>query len=105
MFLLALAGVRTPKPGWTTLPLTPALPKAMHTGRVPIGDITIWYAEIGPASRDIPARRARELELLGNQVPVLRSTIASSSWTVAATAAAPECATVSYELRHPMSSR
>ena len=34
-------------PQWLTLPPTPTLPKALHSGLVPINGIKIWYAEFG----------------------------------------------------------
>ena len=34
-------------PQWLTLPPTPTLPKALHSGLAPINGIKIWYAEFG----------------------------------------------------------
>jgi pimeloyl-ACP methyl ester carboxylesterase len=34
-------------PQWLTLPPTPTLPKALHSGLAPVNGIKIWYAEFG----------------------------------------------------------
>jgi pimeloyl-ACP methyl ester carboxylesterase len=69
---LGVAASAFADPRWKTLPRSPALPKAVHSGHVPVGGVKIWYAEFG---------RGQPVFLLhgglgssnfwGNQVPAL----------------------------------
>ena len=46
--LLALfTGSAVAQPQWLTLPPTPSLPSALHSGMAPVNGIKIWYAEFG----------------------------------------------------------
>jgi pimeloyl-ACP methyl ester carboxylesterase len=46
--LLALfTGSAVAQPQWLTLPPTPSLPPALHSGMAPVNGIKIWYAEFG----------------------------------------------------------
>jgi pimeloyl-ACP methyl ester carboxylesterase len=49
IFSLAIvaAAPAEPAPQWLTLPETPALPQAAHSGYAPVNEIKIWYAEYG----------------------------------------------------------
>jgi len=47
VFLVALSGVASGKPRWQSLPLPPAMPKAVTTGHVDVGDASIYYATYG----------------------------------------------------------
>jgi pimeloyl-ACP methyl ester carboxylesterase len=49
IFSLAIvaAAPAEPAPQWLTLPETPTLPQAAHSGYAPVNEIKIWYAEYG----------------------------------------------------------
>ena len=48
MVLLAmLVDPASARPQWLTLPPTPTLPPAVHSGLAPVNGIKIWYAEFG----------------------------------------------------------
>jgi pimeloyl-ACP methyl ester carboxylesterase len=47
LLVVALCGVASAKPRWQTLPLPPAMPKAVTTGQVSVGDARIYYATYG----------------------------------------------------------
>ena len=70
--VLALAGSAGAEPWWTTLPPTPALPKAAHSGHVPIDGVKIWYAEFGRGEAVILLHGGLgNSNYWGNQVPTL----------------------------------
>ena len=48
LFLFVLfTGSADAQPQWLTLPPTPSLPAALHSGTAPVNGIKIWYAEFG----------------------------------------------------------
>ncbi|HEV2523882.1 MAG TPA: alpha/beta hydrolase [Gammaproteobacteria bacterium] len=60
------------EPQWKTLPPTPVLPKAEHSGYAPINGTKIWYAEFGHGKPIILLHGGfANSNYWGNQVPVL----------------------------------
>jgi pimeloyl-ACP methyl ester carboxylesterase len=45
--IFAFGAPASAAPQWLTLPPTPTLPKALHSGLAPVNGIKIWYAEFG----------------------------------------------------------
>jgi pimeloyl-ACP methyl ester carboxylesterase len=45
--IFAFGAPASAAPQWLTLPPTPKLPKALHSGLAPVNGIKIWYAEFG----------------------------------------------------------
>jgi len=59
-------------PQWLTLPPTPTLPKALHSGLAPINGIRIWYAVFGHGRPVIMLHGGlANSNYWGNQIPVL----------------------------------
>jgi len=60
------------QPQWMTLPPTPTLPKAEHSGYANVNGIRIWYAEFGRGAPVILLHGGlANSNYWGNQVPVL----------------------------------
>jgi pimeloyl-ACP methyl ester carboxylesterase len=59
-------------PQWLTLPPTPTLPPALHSGYAPVNGIRIWYATFGKGQSVILLHGGLvNANWWGNQVPVL----------------------------------
>jgi pimeloyl-ACP methyl ester carboxylesterase len=59
-------------PQWLTLPPTPTLPKALHSGLAPVNGIKIWYAEFGHGEPVIMIHGGlANANYWGKQVPAL----------------------------------
>ena len=72
VLVLGLTTSALAEPRWTTLPPTPALPKATRSGHVPIDGVKIWYAEAGRGEPVILLHGGlANSSYWGNQVPVL----------------------------------
>lgn len=70
--LLAFASAASADPQWLTLPPTPSLPKAIHSGYAPVNGIKIWYAVFGHGKPVILLHGGlANSNYWGNQVPVL----------------------------------
>lgn len=60
------------EPQWLTLPETPALPEATHSGYAPVNGIRIWHAEFGNGPPVILLHGGlANANYWGNQVPIL----------------------------------
>jgi pimeloyl-ACP methyl ester carboxylesterase len=69
---LGFTAIAFAEPRWTTLPPTPALPRASSSGHVPIGGVKIWYADFGKGEPVILLHGGlANSSYWGNQVPVL----------------------------------
>jgi pimeloyl-ACP methyl ester carboxylesterase len=73
LFSLAIVAVaHAGAPQWLTLPATPALPQAAHSGLAPVNGIQIWYAEYGQGEPVILLHGGlANANYWGNQVPQL----------------------------------
>lgn len=70
--VLGMAARARAEPQWLTLPATPSLPKAEHSGYAPVNGIKIWYAEFGRGEPVILLHGGlANANYWGNQVPVL----------------------------------
>ena len=72
LWLMAFAGSAAAQPQWLTLPPTPTLPPALHSGLAPVNGIKIWYAEFGQGEPVILLHGGlANSNYWGAQVPVL----------------------------------
>lgn len=46
--IVLTASAQAAEPQWLTLPPTPSLPQAVHSGLAPVNGIKVWYATFGP---------------------------------------------------------
>src|SRR5579885_2405184 len=87
--LLLLCGAGEPQ--WLTLPPTPSLPQAAQSGTAPVNGIKIWYAVFGQGEPVILLHGGlANADYWGHRCAHCSRITASSSWTAAATGAAPE---------------
>jgi pimeloyl-ACP methyl ester carboxylesterase len=74
IFAVGVAAHAPTEPRWTTLPPTPALPKATESGHVPVDGAKIWYAEFGRGDAVILLHGGLgSSRYWGGQVPALAS--------------------------------
>jgi alpha-beta hydrolase superfamily lysophospholipase len=72
IFLALFTGSGSAQPQWLTLPPTPSLPPALHSGTAPVNGIKIWYAEFGQGEPVILLHGGlANSNYWGLQVPVL----------------------------------
>ena len=78
-------------PQWLNLPPTPTLPKAAQSGFAPVNGIRLWYAVFGQGEPVILLHGGlANANYWGHPgARAATSSIGSSSWTAAATGAAP----------------
>jgi len=71
-FLLFVAVPAIATPQWTTLPATPALPRAAQSGFAPVNGIRMWYAVFGSGEPVVLLHGGlANANYWGNQVPLL----------------------------------
>lgn len=72
LVLLCITGTALAKPQWESLPPTPTLPEATHSGYAPVNGVKIWYAEFGQGKPVILLHGGlANSNYWGNLVPVL----------------------------------
>jgi len=88
--LLASGAAARAEPQWLNLPPTPSLPKPEQSGYAPVNGVRIWYATFGRGAPVLLLHGGlANSNYWGNQVRHWPRAIGSSSWTAAATGAAP----------------